>query len=200
VIRLKTNPVLLVPGYGDPGGWVMKIMANRLRKNGYQQVEIIKIFTPGSIRKSAHIVKERVEWWTQNGAKKVSLIGYSEGGVVIRYYLQTFGGTKVDRAIYLATPHSGTWRTLLLFFTKSGRQMLPKSKLTKKLKEISVNDVPQISIFSLWDSIVPLRSGYLDEATNIFIVWPPVHHFGFLVSHTVFKAVAKALTDGHKKP
>ncbi|OQX50899.1 hypothetical protein B5M47_02635 [candidate division CPR3 bacterium 4484_211] len=43
----------------------------------------------------------------EGGSGKVDLVGFSLGGIIARYYLNTFGEDKVDQLITIASPHRG---------------------------------------------------------------------------------------------
>ena len=91
----------------------------------------------------------------------VSLVGFSMGGIVSRYYLQELGGrARVQRLITLSSPHKGTI-TGYAYPTKAAQQMAYRSRFIKQLES---NDhlLEGMEIHSFWTPfdvmIIPFTS------------------------------------------
>lgn len=102
-------PVLLVHGLAcNRGNWFW--FRRQLERLGYRvyaldytpPVSRIARYTP----QLASAVDEIV---ASTGASKVVLIGHSQGGLVIRAYLDEAGADTVAQVITLGSPHRGTW-------------------------------------------------------------------------------------------
>lgn len=103
-------PVILVHGTGDTQG-VYQEMARELRADGWA------VFAPGygeratrPLQESAHNVGEYISAvLKQTGAEKAIVVGHSQGGLVVRYWMRFHGGAaKVHHLVCLATPNHGT--------------------------------------------------------------------------------------------
>lgn len=103
-------PVILVHGTGDTPG-VYQEMAYELRGDGWA------VFAPGygqratrSLQESAHNVGAYIDAvLKETGAEKAIVVGHSQGGLVVRYWMRFHGGAaKVHHLVCLATPNHGT--------------------------------------------------------------------------------------------
>ena len=105
-------------------------------------------------------------------ASSVSLVGFSLGGIVARYYLQRLGGTeRVHKYISISSPHNGTY-TGYLFPVKGCLQMTPSSKLLKQLnKSIScLENLDPVSIWTKLDiTILPAKSSIMPIGTDYHV-------------------------------
>jgi len=101
---------------------------------------------------------------------KISLIGFSMGGIVARYYLQCLGGaSRVENFFSIATPHKGSYWAYLPYPTQGVKQLRPNSEFLKKLEKRE-SRLKGINLFSYWTpldtSIVPSSSSYWKIAEN----------------------------------
>jgi triacylglycerol esterase/lipase EstA (alpha/beta hydrolase family) len=104
------DPIVLVHGLAD--NWFGSTFWRRaLERDGFRHV-----YTPdlprggaGGAAESAAHLKRYVDWVRRvTGARKVDLVGHSQGGVTIRYYIRFLGGADVvDSAITMGAPHHG---------------------------------------------------------------------------------------------
>ncbi|AIT59965.1 lipase [Corynebacterium doosanense CAU 212 = DSM 45436] len=103
-------PVILVHGTGDTPG-VYQEMAHELRGDGWA------VFAPGygqratrPLQESAHNVGAYIDAvLKETGAEKAIVVGHSQGGLVVRYWMRFHGGAaKVHHLVCLATPNHGT--------------------------------------------------------------------------------------------
>ena len=109
------NPVVLVHGTFADTSW--DVMAPALARRGY----CVFTFSYGDqgtaeISLSAHQLASFVDrLLARTGAKKVSIVGHSEGGMMPRYYIRFLGGAaKVDDLIGLSPSNHGTENPLAL--------------------------------------------------------------------------------------
>lgn len=95
--------------------------------------------TPESVAAKLEMLISKITSQTEafNYANKVSLIGYSLGGLVGRYYIATYGGSdKIHRLIMVGTPNNGSSR----FYTQL-------SGWSKDRIEKILNKMPLLSWF-----------------------------------------------------
>jgi triacylglycerol lipase len=102
-------PLLLVHGLAcNRGNWFW--FRRQLERRGHcvYTVDCTPPFTQiaNYAPQIARAVDEILE---ATGAKRLVLIGHSQGGLVSRAYLDQFGADKVVHVITLGTPHLGTW-------------------------------------------------------------------------------------------
>ena len=106
-----------------------------------------------------------------------SIVGYSMGGLVSRYYLQNMEGAKrCKQFITVATPHHGTV-VAHCYFGKGAYQMRRGSKFLKQLAatEDNLGDMPITSYRTPLDLIiVPSTSSIWERAENRRH-WVPLH-------------------------
>lgn len=127
-------PVLLVPGWFDTAEDVA-VLAGRLRAAGWPAERVVGVtfaHPTGSNRDHAREIAEAVDsLLARTGAERADVVAHSMGGLATRLYLREHPG-KVRRAVFLATPHRGTWAALLAF--GDGRaEMLPGSDFLRDL-------------------------------------------------------------------
>jgi len=211
------DPVVLVNGF-TVFNEVMDPAARSLRRDGFQ------VFVPelpnnamDSIEQSAAYLRSYVDSVLKaTGAKRVDLVGFSEGGLIERAYLKHFGGTaKVDSAISVASPHNGVLSSALGRIVEgsallkkavpaAARDMLAGSDFLTRLNagDPTPGSVRYTSIFSKdFDGIVwPGSSPKLDGAKNVELVqdgWFPglkgPYHLGLQGSHEGYMAMRDAL-------
>ena len=169
-------PVVLVHGYGGNAASMSAIQA-RLQRAGRQVTSIdLPNGGTGDIVQSARVVVDTVQ---ATGSPKVDLIGFSMGGVVVRTYLDEFGGSARARyVITLASPNHGTSVAGLAAIADPGlctgacAQLAPDSSFLEELNE--PDETPEGPAFvALWterdETVRPPESGELDGALNIRI-------------------------------
>ncbi|MBS3094984.1 hypothetical protein J4474_04925 [Candidatus Pacearchaeota archaeon] len=107
-------------------------------------------------RKSAEQLARFIEdnYW----GSPLQAIGYSMGGLVLRYAVQLLGADKyVKSFVTIATPHQGTLSPIILPFsltTTSCWQMLPGSDFLKELNSAPLGKI---------EKVLCLRADSLDE-------------------------------------
>lgn len=107
--RPGADPVILVSGFANtPAGWEEWVRS--LRADGFKVFVVdLKHDGLGDMNTAADEVAAFVaDVKRKTGARKVDLVGFSEGGLLDRMFIAQRGGaSSVDRAISLATPHHG---------------------------------------------------------------------------------------------
>ena len=100
----------------------------------------------------------------------ISIIGFSMGGIVARYYLQKLKGyQRTINFFSIATPHNGSYWAYFPYPTKGVKQLRPNSDFLNQLNADETN-LKKLNLFSYWTpldtSIVPSYSSFWKAATN----------------------------------
>jgi triacylglycerol esterase/lipase EstA (alpha/beta hydrolase family) len=208
------NPVIVVAGMAGPG-FAYDTLAARLGWDGYR-VYIYQLpgLGLGDIHQSAASFATYVDAVrSQTGSAKVDLVAHSEGGLVSRDYVKSFGGaTKVDKVITLGSPAYGTSIANIASVFLLGNcigiiacnQMAQGSTYLNTLNagDDSIGTVRYWSIATKWDELVqPWRNAYLNAAdgniTNVALqdqCWARiVGHAGLIFDGAVYSGVRQAL-------
>ncbi len=188
--------VLLVHGLNDTRA-IFQTMAPSLIKLGWSVYDLDLLPSNGELPldKLAQQVADYINT-TFAPDDKLSVIGFSMGGIVSRYYIQRLGGiARVKKFITIASPHQGTW-VAHLFQTPGCVQMRPNSAFLQDLDQ-DVEMLEQIDFTSIWTPydlmIVPANSSQLPVGTSI-----PLHvlrHDWMVTDAGCLKVVAQALGD-----
>jgi triacylglycerol esterase/lipase EstA (alpha/beta hydrolase family) len=205
------DPVIIVAGTFSPA-FANEPLAERLRADGYE-VRIFELPTLGTqdINLSAQALNTFADGVrAQTGAAKVDLIGHSQGGLVARSYVKSFGGAgEVDSLITLGAPNRGTYVANLVAFLGFGNcltvvacvQMSTGSAYLNALNagDDTIGSVRYTTFRTLQDELVqPVDNATLfDGATNVLIqskCWlRVVGHLGLILDGTVYSGVRQAL-------
>ncbi len=129
-------------------------------------------------------------------AQKLSVIGFSMGGIVSRYYIQRLGGIdRVKSFVTIASPHQGTW-VAQLSQRPGCIQMRPKSAFLQDL-ERDVEMLNQLNVTSIWTPydlmIIPANSSQLPVGKNIQL--PILRHDWMVTDSRCLSVVAEALEE-----
>jgi triacylglycerol lipase len=100
-----------------------------------------------------------------SGSSHVAVVGHSMGGLALRHYLTSVAVPSVDTAIFIGTPHHGTW-VAWLAWGRGGAEMRPGSRF---LRELHARPLPSgvraICIRTPVDThVVPGSSAFLSGA------------------------------------
>lgn len=203
------DPVILVAGTVSPG-FAMEPLANRLRYDGYD-VTIFELPTLGLqditlTSKALATFVDQVR--ASKGVARVDLIGHSQGGLVARKYVKSFGGaSKVDSLITLGAPHQGTSIANLIGFfgdclgVAACDQMSIGSSFLNDLNagDDTIGAVRYTTIRSLQDELVrPVDNAKMYDGTvNVLLqskCWlRVVGHVGLIFDGTSYSATRQAL-------
>ncbi len=132
-VNFSSKSVILVHGIWDTGR-VFRRMRSFLEERGFQTYVIDLVPNDGSV--GIPVLAEQLRDFVEKNLaenEQFSLIGFSLGGMVSRYYLQRLGGAeRVNKFIAIASPHYGTW---IAYFIRNavGKNLRPGSVFLKDL-------------------------------------------------------------------
>jgi len=165
------HPILLLHGVLCNGG-VWRSLKRRLRKAGLGPTYAPSYGPPlASIDLFADQIAAKIDGiLAATGAKQVSIVAHSMGGLVARAYVRKYGGDKVKRVITIGTPHQGSVHAWLFPGTSLG-QLRPGNPWLDALPEPDGGSPPFVSVWSWHDSMVaPQTSARLRHGRNVEIV------------------------------
>jgi len=175
----ERGPVLLVPGYGGSTA-ALEVLATALEDRGRRTRIIRSPGDPrGDLREHAEALAEAAQRAVDEGAPSVDVVGYSAGGVVVRYWIAELGGDSLARrAVTLASPHHGTDLAGVAAglapdaCPRACRQLAPDSDLLRELNAgDETPDGPRwVAIWTTDDeTVVPASSGSLEGAVDFSV-------------------------------
>ena len=175
----RPGPVLLVPGYGGSTS-ALQVLAERLRGAGRATVVVtLPGDGTGDLRSAADVVGDAAAAAVAGGAPSVDVVGFSAGGVTVRWWVAEQGGDALARRVVtLGSPHHGTQlaglgaRLGLPGCPAACRQLAPDSDLLQTLN--SGDETPAgprwTSVWTEQDEVVtPPDSARLDGATTVVV-------------------------------
>lgn len=172
ITRTTREPVMnviLVHGFLQ-SGYSYKAMRKRLEKHNIRCLTARLSPSDGrtGICTLASDLKEQIDE-AFGHEQKFSMVGYSMGGLVSRYYLQKLGGAeRCQQLITIASPHQGTVMANL-YPSKGARQMRRGSEFLRELadSEDALGDIPVVSYRTPLDlMILPSTSSIWERAEN----------------------------------
>jgi len=177
VAAAPKGKVVLVPGFFDTQ-ITMRPLRKAIVAGGYECVFIS--LKPLDARKGiepmARQLRDVIDREFRDDAN-FSIVGFSMGGLVARYYLQNLGGAKRCTGLYtIATPHNGTYLAYL-YPGRGTKQMRPESKFLMALQEDEAvfENIPVTSYRSPLDVVMlPTHSPKWERAENIRF-WSAIH-------------------------
>jgi triacylglycerol lipase len=198
VAAAERNPVLLIHGIDDTRA-VMEPLGTYLEARGWRSFAFDMTPSNGQVGFDAlarQVEQQVATIQAQTGASKVDVVGFSLGGMVARYYLQTMGGAPaVERFVTISSPHHGSW-TAYLRWNALGEELRPGSPIYRRLNgDLSaLSKVRHTVIWTPFDlMIVPSWSSQLPGAREVRI--PVILHPLMLRDERCFQAVAEALSN-----
>ena len=174
--------IVLVHGFLSSGK-IFCLMKKRFEERGF------KCFAPTlkpidakyGLDDLAKKLKNEIENYFGN-EDKFSLVGFSMGGVICRYYLQELNGLqRVNKFISISAPHHGSYLAYL-YPGKGMKQLQPNSDFLKNLnfKESYLQKISLYSFRTPFDlMIIPSTSSIWDIAIN-------KKYFSFIHSYMLF--------------
>lgn len=200
-----SNQVLLVHGMDDTSR-VFKKMKRYLEERGFV-VHTIDL-KPSDCSVKLEVLAQQLALYVNEvfgDGRRFSLVGFSMGGIVARYYLQRLGGVgRVDRFVTLSSPHHGT--SIARLSKKPGAVQMRRGSAFLKDLNRDAKVLGKLHFVSVWTPfdlmIVPPTSSSLKVAKNISIPVPA--HPLMVRDKRVMKVVAETLgvqrngaTDGN---
>jgi triacylglycerol lipase len=194
--RIEGHPVLLVPGYRDNSS-VFRKLTNFLRDEGFNVHPLT--LRPSDGRLPLNQLAEQVAAYVESTfteSARLNFVGFSMGGIIVRYYLQRLGGlARTDRVITLGSPHRGTW--MAYYSGRPGvRQMRPGSSFLLDLAqdEASLNQVQFTSIWTPLDlTIMPSSSSVITAGQQKRLLLP--YHRALVTSNQSLQSIVQALLE-----
>ena len=161
--------IVLVHGFISTGK-IFLLMRKRFEENGF------KCFTPTlkpidakhGLEDLGKKLSDEINYYLGNDSE-FSLVGFSMGGIICRYYLQELDGIdRVNQFITISTPHHGSYLAYL-YPGKGMRQLRPNSLFLKNLesKESVLKQINNYSFRTPFDlMIIPSSSSVWNMAIN----------------------------------
>jgi len=195
-LRPAAHPILLVHGYGVSRGcwWSLR---RRLEAAGHTVATLSMVPAYTSMGKMVPQLKQRIEEVCQaTGAKQLTLVAHSMGGLVCRSYLARHGIEKVDKLITLASPHQGT-ELARVGLGRNAREMEPDSLWLRDMAGETLK-IPVSSLRNPYDNyVMPQDNQRLPGARDIEL--PATGHVAMLYNRQIADIVLAACRHEEKK-
>jgi pimeloyl-ACP methyl ester carboxylesterase len=186
-------PVLLLHGVVCNAG-VWHAMKKFLAARGIGPIYALSYGPPlASIEHFAEQAAKRIDAILEaTGARQVTIVAHSMGGLVARAYLRRYGRAKVRRLITIGTPHHGS-ALARMFPGAALAQMRPGSAWLEELNAADASGPPPVvSIWSWHDSMVaPQTSSVLAGKKNVAL--SGIAHNALLHDSRVWELVAREI-------
>jgi pimeloyl-ACP methyl ester carboxylesterase len=187
------TPILLLHGlFNNRASWFWFKWA--LRRRGFTNLVTINLSSYHNEEALTEQVAKRVDELRHSlKVERVHLVGHSMGGVIARNYVQLRGGEhKVDRCVFLGTPHAGSKLTPFALSPLSSA-LVPNSAFLERLAATPLPQTVKLTnIYSTMDNmVIPIRFAHLEGADNIVLTG--IGHTALLYRRTAIAAVAAAL-------
>lgn len=186
--------VVLVHGFLE-NGKTFEPLQKRLEKRGFTVYVPRLLHTDGrgGLDKLAEHLKEDID--AKFGTTEpISIVAFSMGGLVSRYYLQDLGGAERCRKfITISSPHNGT-RAAWFYPTKGAVQMRPGSEFLANLDATQdrLVKIPVTSYRTPMDLVIlPPESSIWNRAENL--EYPVLLHPLMLTSNRVLNDIERHL-------
>ena len=141
--------VVLVHGFLDCGR-VMEKLARHLTGDGHEC--LVPSLKPSDGRKGLPWLARELHGFLEKElteGERITLIGFSMGTLISRYYLQELEGhRRADAFFSISGPHAGTW-TAWFYPGEGVRQMRPGSHFLREL-DASVGRLGEMPITCYW--------------------------------------------------
>lgn len=188
--------VVLVHGFLENGA-NFRMLRKRLEKQGVEC--LVPKLRPsdgrGGLEGLAKRLKQDIET-AYGDDQPISIIAFSMGGLVSRYYLQNLGGaSRCDKLFTISSPHHGT-QAAWIYPTKGAEQMRPGSLFLANLDKTQprLGTMPVVSYRTPMDLIIlPPASSVWNRAENF--EYPVLMHPLMLTSNAVLTDLEQRLLD-----
>ncbi|WP_299581278.1 lipase [uncultured Microbulbifer sp.] len=193
----KSRTVLLIPGIFDRGTCLLR-MQRALSNAGFNAHYIHLRYNSGwhGMEHLSSQLMAKIEKLLITG-ETCTLVGFSMGGIVARYYLQSMSGIrKVHKFISIASPHHGSyWANFLPY--KGGKQLRIGSEFLCDLNK-SIHLLDQTNPVSIWTkydvTIMPHSSAQLGLGISYEV--PVILHRLMPISSKVISLTKKEVITG----
>ena len=193
------HPVLILPGFltSDASTYLLR---NYLKTLGYKAYpwELGRNFGYRSIGLSGEHIRERVEMLAEKAGEKVSLVGWSLGGIISRQMAREIP-ELVRQVITLGSPFTGDPRATNVtpIYEMLTGDVLDESDIEARLAdEVKPLPVPSTAIFSkmdgvtAWENCLDAEEGTESENVEIY-----GSHMGLTLNPAVWSVVADRLAQ-----
>lgn len=185
--------VILIPGFLDTPA-LFRRLERRLRREGHRTAGFR--LSPSTGARGMDELAEDLDRFVEERfpGERVSIVAFSMGGIVARFWVQRLGGAaRTDRLVLVSTPHRGTLLAFLLPL-RGLRQIRRGSSFLKALNEdaATLEGCGAACIWSPVDyMIVPAGSARLGIGTERPMLIPL--HFWIMRSRRVIAEVVRLL-------
>ncbi|WP_444892255.1 lipase family alpha/beta hydrolase [Microbulbifer sp. TRSA001] len=196
-MKRKSRTVLLIPGIFDRGTSLLR-MQHELAAENYDVHYIHLRYNSGwhgmehlssqLLAKLEHIVDKETT---------CTLVGFSMGGIIARYYLQALNGLeRVHKFISISSPHHGSyWANFLPY--KGGKQLRIGSDFLRALN-LGIQKLEVTEPASIWTpydiTIMPHSSAILGLGTSYEV--PVILHRMMPLSSKVISLLKREIKSG----
>lgn len=193
-LKRGVTPTLLLHGlFVNRACWFW--FRSRLKHHGCENILTINLSGFHSEEVQTELLSKKIDELRHRlGVNKVNLVGHSMGGIIARNYVQRRGGqNKVDRLIFLGTPHQGSKLTPFSFMPL-GKLLMPGSDFLRRLNsEPEPVGVQTVNIYTRKDNMVlPNTSAQLPWGAQVEL--DNMGHTSLLYRTAVIDATTAALT------
>lgn len=192
-------PVLLVPGWLDTDR-DMAALRIRLLGAGWGDDEVLAVSfrdpTGGNRAHALEIDSAARELLGRTGADELDVVAHSMGGLAVRWYLRYGDPVPVRRAVFIATPHGGTYSAYLAW-GRGSEEMEPESAFLDSLNAGPAlpEGLQALTVRTPIDThVVPGESATLAGVPDLSVCCPT--HAGLLRDAKVFEIVRRFLLTG----
>lgn len=199
------HPVMVLPGFvtSDISTGILRRYLNALGYDAHAW-ELGRNFGPKAIGRGGEKLTERLRCVHDLTGRKVSLIGWSLGGVMARQVSRR-APEAVRQVISLGSPFAGDPRATNVraaYENLTGQKLTDKDTLRQLKESATVPPVPSTAIYTRADGIVAWRNCVEPASATTDNIEVRGSHCGLGVNPAVLYAIADrlALAEGEWKP
>lgn len=189
--------VLLVPGWSDTARQLRRCRSFLL-ESGWPERQVsclsFRDRYGSNIAHAAELAEAVPALLEQSGQVDVAVVAHSMGGLALREYLGNGGADLVHTAVFVGTPHQGTWAAWLAWGA-GGAEMRPGSPFLERLNRRPLP--PHTRAFCLRTPIdtrvLPGRSAWLEGAVCHTVRTPT--HPRMLQHRSTLRLIRRILLD-----
>lgn len=189
-----TRPVVLVHGYRDDAT-VFHRLAHALGRAGRAAHPVT--LAPSDGRAPLEELAGQLQAYIDRSfpaEERLDFVGFSMGGVLVRYYLQRLGGmARTGQFVAVGTPHYGTW-TAFASRRPAALQLRPGSRFLRDLAA-DVEQLAAVNLTSIWTPvdtmILPASSSALPVGENLPVLVP--YHRALVTRHWGIRIIEQRL-------